>query len=59
MEELVFVFLQCATVSSLLLAWYWISAQDEIRTATDAMFLGKLLVVTNNWLTRAATSYKQ
>jgi hypothetical protein len=42
MDELVFVFLKCAIVSSLLLAWYWISAQDEIRTATDVMFLNVL-----------------
>jgi hypothetical protein len=48
MEELVFVFLQCATVSSLLLAWYWISAQDEIRTATDAMFLDILKGILGN-----------
>ena len=44
-EHLVALFLKCASLISLLMAWYWISAKDDCRAATDALFMAGLKAV--------------
>jgi len=45
-DHLVTLFLKCSNLLSLVLSWHWISSKDEIRDATDAMFLGWLKMFT-------------
>ena len=42
MVSLVFLFCKAGCLISMLLAWYWISAKEAIREATDAMFMAQL-----------------
>ena len=45
MASLVVVFCKVSCLISMLMAWYWISAKETSREATDAMFLAGLKTV--------------
>jgi Flp pilus assembly protein TadB len=45
LDQLLTVFLKGVIITSLLLAWYWISGRSDIRSATNTMFVDSLKTV--------------